>query len=369
MKNKFKNISIVVLSVLLLTGCTKTLKDEENKIVKYDADFVCTKCESNCNEVIEEYNILNEKENLSEEENTRLLEIEEEALSCEQSCVKVCEVSKENATGQTLTENILCQPTNEDVKAIYEIYEIDIESLPKCSEYKVNSGGYEGLWTSFFIKPLAWLLLKLGTILNNYGLSLVIIGILIRLLMLPITKSTSVQSEKMKKAQPEINAIELKYKDKTDQQSVMQKNQETITLYKKYSINPLTSCLFALIQIPILFAFIEAINRVPAIFEGSFLGFKLGVTPYVAIFRGEWWYIIIVIILAAVTYFSFAQNKATSDGAAQKQMKNMNIFLLVFIIFMSFSLSTAIGIYWITSSAFTILQNIMVKKGGKNEKK
>ncbi len=363
MRIKFKNMIFILLLVMFLTGCTKTLKDEDNKIVKYDADFICTKCEEKCDATIEEYNILKDKEELSEEETIRLAEIEETALSCETTCTTACTVAKENATGQTLTENILCKPTNEDVIAIYEIYGIDIETLPKCSEYKIDNGGYEGLWTSFFIKPLAWLLLKLGTILNNYGFSLVIIGILIRLMMLPITKSTAQQSEKMKKAQPEINAVESKYKDKTDQQMVMQKNQETIAIYKKYNINPLTSCLFALIQIPILFAFIEAINRVPAIFEGSFLGFKLGLTPYVAIFRGEWWYIIIVIILAAVTYFSFAQNKAVGDGPAQKQMKSMNIFLLVFIIFMSFSLSTAIGIYWITSSAFTILQNLIVKRG------
>lgn len=356
-------IIIILFTFLLLSGCAQTLKDEENNVIKYDSKTICDKCENNCEETILQYESLVSKEELTVEEEETLNRIKEDALSCEESCNYTCKLAKENATGQTLTSNILCQPTNEDVKEIYELYGIEIKKLPLCSEYKINDGGYEGLWTSIFVKPLAWILLKLGTILNNYGLSLVLIGIIIRLLMMPVTKKTATQSENMKKAQPEINALELKYKDKTDQQSVMNKNQETILIYKKYKINPISSCLFALIQIPILFAFIEAINRVPAIFEGTFLGLKLGATPSVAILRGEWWYILIVVLLGLVTYFSFSQNKVADQGSTQKQMKTMNLVLIVFIIIMSFSLSTAIGIYWITSSSFTILQNLIVKRG------
>ena len=364
-KRKMKIATILVLLVLL-SGCTKTLKDDENKIVKYDSEILCSTCERNCSTIIEEYNLLKEKETLTEEEQIRIDEIEGNATTCEATCKEECDSVSKSATGQALTQNILCQPKNEEVIEIYKLYNVDIDKLPSCDNYRINEGSYEGLWTSFFVKPLAWLLLKVGTIFKNYGLSLVIIGFLIRLLMMPLTKSTALQSENMKKAQPEIALIEAKYKEKTDQDSVMKKNQETMALYKKYNINPLSSCLFALVQIPILFAFIEAINRVPAIFEGSFLGLKLGLTPTVAILRGEWWYISIVIILALVTYFSFNLNKTAAPvGDSQKQMKIMNKFLIVFIIFMSFSLSTAIGIYWITSSSFTIFQNLIVKRSGK----
>jgi YidC/Oxa1 family membrane protein insertase len=184
--------------------------------------------------------------------------------------------------------------------------------------------------------------------------------------MMPLTKSTAMQSENMKKAQPEISSLESKYKGKTDQDSMMKKSQETMQIYKKYGINPLSSCLFAILQIPLLFAFIEAINRTPALFEGSFLGLKLGMTPSVALTRGEWWYLLIVVIIAAVTYFSFTLNKsAAATPETQKQMNMMNKILIVFIVFMSFSLSTAIGIYWITSSSFTIFQNLLVHRSDK----
>ena len=82
------------------------------------------------------------------------------------------------------------------------------------------------------------------------------------------------QTENMKKAQPEINRLEKKYANKTDNESLMAKSQETMMIYKKYNINPVSGCLTSFIQLPIFFAFLEAINRVPAIFEGTAAGEK-----------------------------------------------------------------------------------------------
>ena len=68
-------------------------------------------------------------------------------------------VVKDVETGQTLTKNILCQPTNKDSIKLYEKNKVKIEKLPKCEDFKVNSGKYEGLWTALFVKPLSFLLL------------------------------------------------------------------------------------------------------------------------------------------------------------------------------------------------------------------
>jgi YidC/Oxa1 family membrane protein insertase len=137
-----------------------------------------------------------------------------------------------------------------------------------------------------------------------------------------------------------------------------------LVLYKKYDINPLSSCLFAIIQIPLLFAFIEAINRTPAIFEGKFLGLRLGLTPTAAIKSGQWWYIILIVILVAVTYFSMNFNQTASVGGSdtEKQMKVMNKVMIVFIAFASFGLSTAICIYWIASSSVTVAKTQLISR-------
>ena len=341
MKNRYSKILMIALSILLLTGCTKNLTDENKKIVRYDAGIICNSCNEECEKVKET----------------------EEYDTCKTECENKCTLAKKNQTGQNLTKNILCRPTNKDVLEIYKKYGVDVDKLATCDNFKLFSN-YEGLWADLFVKPLAWLIIKVGKLFTNYGLALVLISILIRTLLMPLTKKTAMQSENIKKAQPEIDRINKKYENKLDQESQLKKSQETLLVYQKYNINPMSSCLFALIQIPLLFAFIEAINRTPAIFEGKFLGLHLGITPWVALKNGEWWYLIVVVVLALVTYFSFKLNKGAGAPGddTQKQMDMMNNFMLIFIVYASFTMSTAICVYWISSSTFTIFQNLLVKR-------
>lgn len=332
MKNK-KFIILLLVVILLLTGCTKQLKDENGKIVK------------------------NEE------------------------------------TGQTLPSNIMCQPTDKDIRKIYqdtkkskeeklakELEEgkiskdkynkeidklLDINDLPKCSEFKITSGGYEGLWTTIFIKPLTWVLIKLGELLRNYGLAIIVATMLIRLILYPITKKTVKQSEIMKKIQPEVKKIEAKYKDKNDQQSMAMKSQELMAVYKKYNINPMSGCLFSFLQIPLFFAFYEALYRLPVLFEDNFLAFNMATTPLSALTNGHFYYIILPLLVLLVTYFSFKANQNNGASGQEKSMKTMMNVMLVIIVFTSFQMSTAIILYWITNSGFTILQNFLVKRSTK----
>lgn len=326
-----KKLLVLMILLLCVTGCTKQLKDADNKLVK------------------------NEE------------------------------------TGQTLTKNILCQPEEEEtIKKYNETLEnarktyqeqlekkeitqkqydkkmaslVDISTLPKCGEFSVTDSGYEGIWTTIFVKPLAWLILKIGGLVKNYGVSVVIITILIRLCMYPITKKTALQSERMNEVKPELERLEKKYKNKTDQQSMVMKSQETMLLYKKYGINPISGCVFAFIQIPLFFAFYEALNRLPAIFEGKFLGLELGTTAGTAILNGKVYYLLVVVLVVLVTYFSMKLNKTASMDASQEStMKMMTNMMIVMISIASFTISTSITLYWITNSTFTIVQNLLVKR-------
>ena len=184
-------------------------------------------------------------------------------------------------TKQVYTENILCKPTNEETLKVYEKNDkVNLEKLPECKNLKINSGGYEGLWTSILVKPLAWVIVKVGLLVKNYGVSIILLGILLRLLVLPLSKQTMDMSTNMQKANPELQRLEKKYNGRTDQQSLMAKNQEMLMIYKKYDIKPFSGCLVSLIQLPLFFAFLEAIQRIPAILEEKLLGFDLGTTPW-----------------------------------------------------------------------------------------
>ena len=73
---------------------------------------------------------------------------------------------------------------------------------------------------------------------KNFGLSVILVGIIIRLILYPVTKKSAMQSENLKKAQPELQKLEKKYENKAnDQQAMMQKSQEMMAIYKKYNIH------------------------------------------------------------------------------------------------------------------------------------
>jgi len=303
-------------------------------------------------------------------------------------------VVKNEETGQTLPSNILCAPTDPEIVDLYnqtredliskyeKDYEegdlskkeykkkiektLDISELTACKNFNLTSNGYTGIWDKIFVEPLAWLLIKIGQFAKNYGLSIIIVTLLIRLVMYPITLKTAKQSENLKKVQPKLAKIEKKYANKNDQESMMKKSQELMVLYKENDINPMSGCLYSLIQIPLFFAFYEAIYRLPVLFEDTLLGYTLSMSPIKGIESGNWLYLILPVLVFAATYFSFKLNSGASMSQDQaKQTKIMMNVMMVMIFIMSFSMSTGIILYWITNNTFTIVQNLLVKKQAK----
>ena len=300
-KNKIKILLLVVIAFFLLTGCTKQLTDSDKKVVK------------NPN------------------------------------------------TGQSLTANILCKPTDKKTIELYNQNKVKIDKLPECKDFKPTNGKYEGIWTSIFVKPLAFILILLGKNVGNYGISVIIISLLIRLIAYPLTRKTAMQSEIMKEAQPELQKIQNKYKGKEDQESMMKQNQEMMAVYKKYGINPMGGCIFAMIQLPIFIAFFEAIQRTPAIFEDKFIGLQLGTTPSIGITTSTFYaYALLVILIGLSTFFSMKM--ASSGNSADPTMKMMPAMMTGMIVITGIFMPTGLGIYWVTSNVFTLVQNYMVKR-------
>ena len=306
---KIKKIILIFIACFCLTGCTKYISDDNNK------------------------RIINEE------------------------------------TGQSLPSNILCKPTTSELDEIYSKYkdklEVDLDKLPECENLKYyDSNNYNGLWVQLIVMPLAWLIIKIGNFLGNYGLSVMAVGLLIRIILIPFTRKTIKQSENMKKAQPEMERLEKKYANKNDQESLMMKSQEMMMIYKKYNISPFGSCLISFIQLPLFFGFLEAINRIPAIFEGDLGAYQLGTTPLIGIKSGNYFYIVLILLIILTTYLSFKFSMSSmGNEAQQKQMKMMTGFMLVFISIASFSLPTAIALYWVVTNGFSVVQNLIMKRG------
>jgi len=285
-------------------------------------------------------------------------------------------------TGQALTSNILCLPekTTKDGKEnkLYNTYveyekylDVKLKDLPKCSDMKVYSKkAYKGLWDGLFVRPLGVAIIQLGKLVGNYGLSVIIIGLIIRIVLLPLSIQAAKQSKNMQAAQKDMERIEKKYANRTDKDAVMQKSQETMAIYQKYGINPMSSCLTSFIQLPIFFAFLEAINRVPAIFDNDFLVFQLGTNPLVGIQHGNYWYILLIVLIVGSTAFSLLGNMGSMSGSSTQmnQSKYMMILMIVFIGIASIQLPCAIALYWIATNLFSAVQTVIVKRSSKNER-
>ena len=274
-------------------------------------------------------------------------------------------------TGQNLPNNILCKP--EEGTDLYNVYlkyddelKISLKDLPACSNFKINSNKTTSIWELLFVKPLAYLILKLGGLVKNMGISLILVGLLIRIVLLPFSYKTQKQSKNLQKVNREMQKLEYKYRGREDRDSMMLKSQEMMNIYKKYNVKPMSGCLVAFLQLPIFFAFLQAINRVPAIFEDKLLGFNLGMTPYVGLSNGNYLYILLIILIAASTYFSFKYSMSSAGAMnqtpeAKSQMNMMTNIMVVIIVITSFSLTTALSLYWIVTYAFIAIQTFIFK--------
>lgn len=278
-------------------------------------------------------------------------------------------VVKNEETGRALTENVLCRPTDETSIKIYKENGVDVEKLPVCENFKPFDE-YEGLWTTLFVKPLAWAIINIAVLLGKIGLSkglasgfaIILSCLVIRLVLYPFTQKTAMQSEKMKEIQPQLERLEKKYKDKTSEEDQRRKAEEMMLIYQKNKINPVSSCLLSFVQIPLLFAFLEAINRTPIIFENKFLKLDMGTTISYGIMSSSWYlYVLFFLLVLGTSYLSF--RKTLKDQTAMaSQMKGTIYFMLAMIVIASFSLPVALGLYWIASSLFTVVQNLMVER-------
>lgn len=104
--------------------------------------------------------------------------------------------------------------------------------------------------------------------LPNIGLCIILFTIIIYLLMMPLTIKQQKFSKLSAKMNPELQAIQKKYKNKQDQASMVKMNEETKEVYAKYGVSPVGSCLQLLIQMPILFALYRVIWNIPAYVDG-----------------------------------------------------------------------------------------------------
>jgi YidC/Oxa1 family membrane protein insertase len=173
----------------------------------------------------------------------------------------------------------------------------------------------------------------------NYGIAIIVLTIIIKMLLYPLTVKQVKSMKGMQDLQPKIKEIQEKYKGNPEK---LQK--ETAALYKQSGINPLAGCLPLIVQMPILIGIFYAIRDYPALHQQSFLWLSDLSHPDPTY--------ILPVLSAATTYLQ--QKQTTTDMTQQNKM--MMIFMPLFIGYISITFPGALVLYWVVSNVIQITQ-------------
>jgi YidC/Oxa1 family membrane protein insertase len=206
-----------------------------------------------------------------------------------------------------------------------------------------------GIWSHYFVFPLTWLLNTFADLAGgSYGIAILLLTIVIRFVILPLTLKQYKSSQAMQALQPEMKKIKDKYKDDPKRQQ-----EETMRLFQKNNVNPMAGCFPILVQMPILFALYNSISWNKALYSHDFLWFQLG--------QPETTTIHFLAIIAALT--TFVQQKVMMAMSPSQNMAQMKVLMYIFpvmILMMAWNFAAALPLYWIFSNTFTIVQTYFI---------
>lgn len=210
---------------------------------------------------------------------------------------------------------------------------------------------------STFVNPFTWLIhLFAGITGGSYGLAIILITLMIRLVLMPLMlkqyKNQQNMKEKMEVLKPEMDEIQKKIKNTKDPAEQRKLQQEMMGLYQKHGVNPLSvGCLPMLIQMPILMGLYYAIRGSAEIATHSFLWFNLG--------HSDVW---ITAAAGVIYYLQFKVSMSNMTEEQKKQMKFMGLMSPVMIVMFSLNAPSALPLYWTVGGTFLTVQTLLARR-------
>ena len=203
-------------------------------------------------------------------------------------------------------------------------------------------------------RPLfAWAKWTQQHIVSNWGWCIVLLTVIINLVLLPLRISSMKSMLKMQKVQPQMKAIQDRYKKlKMTDPKRQDMNVEIGELYKKHGINPLGGCLPIVIQMPFLFAFYAMLANVTELRQAGWLWIKDLSSP-------DPWFLIPIFVIATQMIL---QRMSPSGGMDPQQQKMMNFMMPLMIGVFSWSVASGLGVYWITGVVVMIIQQMIMNR-------
>jgi YidC/Oxa1 family membrane protein insertase len=216
-----------------------------------------------------------------------------------------------------------------------------LEQLDESLKLTVDYG-----WLTIISQPLFWLLNKVHSFLGNWGLSIILVTIMIKMVFYKLTEASGRSMAKMREIQPRMKALQDRYKD--DRQALSQAMME---LYKREKVNPAAGCLPILIQMPFFLAFYWVLLESVEMRQAPF---ALWITDLSS--RDP--FFILPIIMGAAMLFQQRLNPAPADPMQAKVMQIMPIMFTGFFAFFP----SGLVLYWVTNTLLSIAQQWYINK-------
>jgi YidC/Oxa1 family membrane protein insertase len=210
-------------------------------------------------------------------------------------------------------------------------------------------------WFGFIAKPLFLILNWINkSFVHNFGWSIVIVTIIINFALLPLKLTSMKSMKKMQALQPQIQAINAKYKNVglRDPRKAQQ-NQETMELYKRNGVNPMGGCIPMLIQIPFFFAFYKVLMVAIQLRGANWLWVTDLSQPE---------HLPIRILPIAMIVSQFVMQKMTPTATTDPTQQKMMLIMPLVFGFMFYQFQSGLVLYWLTSNLVGIAQQWLINK-------
>ncbi len=235
-----------------------------------------------------------------------------------------------------------------DVEAVFDVY-VGPKALESLEKLKVNlEDSLDYGKFSFIANPLMSVLRAFHSVVGNWGVSIILLTILVKIIFYPLTHVSMRNMKEMQKLQPRITQLREIYKD--DKSRL---NEQTMGLYKEHKVNPMMGCLPMIIQIPVFFGLYEALLVSIELRNAPFFGWVQDLSvqdPY---------HVYTILMGASM----FLQQKMTPTAADPTQAKMMMFMPIVFTgMFIFYPVPVGLVIYWLVNNLLSIAQQLYVNR-------
>ena len=200
---------------------------------------------------------------------------------------------------------------------------------------------------SFFATPILWLLVLFHSFVRNWGIAIILLTIIVKILLNPLSVKSLRQMKEMQKLQPKLAALKEKYKE--DRQRL---NMETMQIFKDHKVNPLGGCLPMLVQLPIYIALYNVLYNAIELYRAPFVWFYRDLSapdPY-------------FVLPALMGIFMVLQQKMTPATSADPVQRQMMMFMpVLFSVFMIF-LPAGLTLYFFVNTVMTVIQQYLFQR-------